>query len=82
MSAFLATNDLAVTAGFQLRLPTLVVQGTADAFVPEPFVAAFTSKLVTAGAPLTYHPYAGKDHSTIIPAATPEVLAFLAKHLG
>ena len=81
MSAFLAANDLAVTPGFRLQLPTLVVQGTADAFVLEPLVAAFTTKLVSGGAPLTYHTYAGKDHFTIIPAATPEVLAYLAKYL-
>ncbi len=81
MSAFLAANDPAVMPGFALRVPTLIVQGTADVFVPEPLDLAFTAKLIAAGDPVTYHTYQGKDHFTIIPAATPEVLTFLAQYL-
>ncbi|WP_299289064.1 lipase family protein [uncultured Mucilaginibacter sp.] len=81
MSAFLTANDPAAMPGFNLRVPALIVQGTADAFVLEPLDAALTSKLIAAGDPVTYHTYQGKDHFTIIPAATPEVLAFLARYL-
>ncbi|WP_125917146.1 alpha/beta hydrolase family protein [Hymenobacter coccineus] len=82
MQAFLAANDPAVLPGFTLRQPTLVLQGTADASVPEPLTAAFTAPLLAAEAPVIYHPYAGADHFTILPQALPEALAFMAEHLG
>jgi hypothetical protein len=37
MAAFLSVNDPAVALGFNVPLPTLIVQGTTDAFVPEQF---------------------------------------------
>lgn len=81
MSAFLAANDPAVEPGFNLRLPTLIVQGTADVFVPDSFTTTFANKLIAAGDPVSYFEYAGADHFTLIPDATPDVLNFLAKHL-
>lgn len=81
MNAFLAANDPAATPGFNLRIPTLVVQGTNDVSVLEPLTAAFTSKLIAKDSPITYRKYAGADHSTVITVATPEVLTFLAERL-
>ncbi len=77
--AFLAANDPSVEPGFNLRLPTLIVQGAADTLVPEPFTATFAHKLIAAGDPVSYREYAGADHFTVIKAATPDVLTFLAK---
>lgn len=81
MSAFLAANDPAVEPGFNLRLPTLIVQGTADAFVPEPLTTTFANKLIAAGDPVSYFVYSGADHFTLIKDATPDVLIYLGKHL-
>ena len=79
MASFLSTNDPAVEPGFNLRLSTLIVQGTADPFVPEAFTASFAQRLIAAGDPVSYREYMGADHFTLIKAATPDVLTFLAK---
>lgn len=77
MAAFLARNDLAVTPGFTMRRPTMIVQGTTDTFVPEPLTTAFAARLKARGAPVTYKRYPGADHFTIIKRADADVLAFL-----
>lgn len=77
MKAFLAANDPAVTPGFTLRLPTLIVQGTKDGSVLEPLTAAFSSKLIATGAPVTYRTYEGADHFTVIRKANTDMLVFL-----
>ena len=77
MARFLAANDPAVSPGFTLRRPTLIVQGTADPFVLEPLTTRFVAKLRAGGAPVTYKRYAGADHFTIIRRADADVLAFL-----
>jgi len=78
MRAFLLANDPAVTPGFTLRHPTLIVQGTADPLVPEPLNTRFAKQLRTRGAPMTYKVYPGADHFTVIRRADADVLAFLA----
>lgn len=78
MRAFLAANDPAVTPGFTLRRPTLIVQGTEDPLVLEPLTTRFAGRLITAGAPVTYKRYPGADHFSIIRRADADVLAFLA----
>ncbi|MDP8920529.1 MAG: alpha/beta fold hydrolase [Pseudomonadota bacterium] len=82
MQAFLAANDPAVTPGFMLHRPTLIVQGNADTFVLEPLTTAFAERLRTAGAPVTYKVYPGDDHFSIIRSANPDVLAFLRQRFG
>lgn len=82
MKAFLAANDPAVTPGFTLRLPTLIVQGTKDGSVLEPLAAAFSSKLIESGAPVTYRTYEGADHFTVIRKANTDMLAFLKEILA
>ena len=78
MSAFLSANDPGVIAGFVVRKPTLVLQGTADANVFESQVAALVAKLQAAGSSqLTYQTYAGANHQTVVPAGTPDMIAFL-----
>ncbi len=77
MGAFLSKNDAAVTPGFTLHRPTLIVQGTADTFVPEPLTTAFVARLKARGATVTYKRYPGADHFTIIKQADADVLAFL-----
>jgi len=81
MAAFLAANDPAATPGFKVELPTLIVQGTEDGFVPEPLNAAFSAKLIAAGSPVTYRTYSGTDHLSIVKAANSDVLAFLSNLL-
>lgn len=80
MRAFLAANDPAVTPGFTMRQPTLIVQGTADPLVLEPQTTRFVGRLTAAGAPVTYRRYPGADHFSIIRRADADadVLAFLA----
>lgn len=78
MAAFLAANDPAVTPGFTLRHPTLIVQGSADPLVLEPLTTRFVGKLRGRGAPVTYKVYPGADHFTVIRQADANVLAFLA----
>ena len=78
MRTFLSKNDFAVTPEFTMHLPTLIVQGTNDAFVPEPLTTAFANKLKARGATVTYKRYPGADHFTVIPRANDDVLAFLA----
>lgn len=77
MEAFLTKNDLAIAPGFTLRLPTLIVQGTADTFVPEPLTTAFVARLQARSATVTYKRYPGADHFTLIKLADADVLAFL-----
>lgn len=79
MRAFLQANDPAVTPGFTLRRPTLIVQGTADKFVLEPLTTSFVRKIQAAGAPITYKRYPGADHFSVIRQSDPDVLAFLQK---
>jgi alpha-beta hydrolase superfamily lysophospholipase len=54
MRAFLANNDAAVTPGFTLHRPTLIVQGSDDAFVHEQLTTAFVTRLKARGATVTY----------------------------
>ena len=77
MAAFLMENDVAVTPGFTPRLPTLIVQGTADTFVPEPLTTAMVARFRARGATVTYKRYPGADHFTLIKQADADVLAFL-----
>ena len=77
MEEFLTKNDLAIMPGFTLRLPTLIVQGTADTFVPEPLTTAFVARLLARGATVTYKRYPGADHFSLIKLADADVLAFL-----
>jgi len=78
MRAFLLANDPAVTPGFTLRHPTLIIQGSADPLVPEPLNTRFARQLRERGAPVTYKVYPGADHFTVIRRADADVLAFLA----
>jgi dipeptidyl aminopeptidase/acylaminoacyl peptidase len=55
----------------------LIVQGTDDAFVPEPLTTAFVTRLKARGAPVTYKRYPGADHFTLIKQSDADVLAFL-----
>lgn len=82
MRAFLAANDPAVTAGYTLRKPVLIVQGNADTFVLEPLQARFADKLKASGAPLTYSVYEGADHFSVIRKADADVLAFLRQQFA
>jgi len=77
MRAFLEANDPAVTPGFALRQPTLVVQGTADGFVLEPLTSKLVQAMQAAGSPVEYKRYAGADHFSVIRQSQPDVLAFL-----
>ncbi len=82
MRAFLTANDPAVTPGFTLRKPVLIVQGTADPFVLEPLQTPFADQLKRSGAPVTYKRYDGADHFTIIRQADADVLAFLRERFA
>jgi alpha-beta hydrolase superfamily lysophospholipase len=77
MRAFLQANDPAVTPGFTLKRPTLIVQGTLDPLVLEPLTTKFVAKLKAKGAPVTYRKYPGADHFTVIRRANADVLDFL-----
>lgn len=79
MREFLEANDPAVTPGFTLRRPTLIVQGTSDTFVLEPLTTRFVRKIQAAGAPVTYKRYPGADHFSVIRQSDADVLAFLQK---
>ena len=79
MRAFLTANDPAVTPGFTVRRPTLIVQGADDPLVLEPMTTRFAGRLIEAGAPVTYKRFSGADHFTIIRRADADVLAFLAE---
>ncbi len=82
MKEFLAANDVGASAGFGLKAPTLIAQGTNDIFVLKSTTDALVSKLSTPSAPtLTYRTFDGADHGTIVTKATPEVLGFLAARL-
>lgn len=81
MKAFLEENDPNVTPGYHLRLPILIEQGSADAFVFEPIDAAFVAKLRAAGTRVIYKVYAGDDHFQIIPDGNADTLHFLATYL-
>lgn len=78
MHAFLVANDPAVTPGFTLHYPTLIVQGTDDPLVAEPLNTRFAAQLCARGAPVTYKTYPGADHFTVIRRADADVLAFVA----
>ena len=82
MRAFLAANDPAVTPGFTLRKPVLIVQGTADPFVLEPLQTPFADQLKRSGAPVTYKRYHGADHFTVMRQADADVLAFLRERFA
>lgn len=82
MQAFLAANDPVASPDFALRLPTLVVQGTADGFVLEPLTTAFVERLRVEGAPVTYKTYPGADHFSVIRSADADVLAFLRERFA
>jgi fermentation-respiration switch protein FrsA (DUF1100 family) len=77
ISAFLTHSHLAVPSGFTLQRPTLIVQGTNDAFVPEPLTTAFLTRLKARGAPVTYKTYPGADHFTLILQSDSDMLVFL-----
>jgi pimeloyl-ACP methyl ester carboxylesterase len=77
MHAFLAANDPAVTPGYTLHRPVLIVQGDADPFVLEKLQRLFAEKLKASGVPLTYKVYNGADHFSIIRRADADVLDFL-----
>lgn len=78
MHAFLVANDPAVTPGFTLHYPTLIVQGSDDPLVPEPLNTRFAGQLRARAAPVTYKTYPGADHFTVIRRADADVLAFVA----
>lgn len=79
MKEFLAANDIGASTSFTLKAPTLIAQGTNDVFVLKSTTDALVSKLETPSAPaLKYHTFEGADHGTIVTAAIPEVLSFLA----
>ncbi|MGZ3268862.1 MAG: alpha/beta hydrolase family protein [Croceibacterium sp.] len=59
MKAFLQTNDPAVTSGFRVAKPTLVLQGTADPFVFESLQTPLVGRWQSAGMPITYKTFAG-----------------------
>lgn len=82
MRAFLAANDPAVTPGFTVSRPTLIVQGTEDPLVLEPQTTRFAGRLTTSGAPVTYKRYDGADHFSIIRQADADVLAFLRERFA
>jgi alpha-beta hydrolase superfamily lysophospholipase len=77
MRAFLTANDPAVTPGYTLHKPVLIVQGNADTFVLEPLQTPFADRLKASGAPVTYKVYEGADHFSVIRQADADVLAFL-----
>ncbi|MBP2302383.1 alpha/beta hydrolase [Azospirillum picis] len=82
MHAFLAANDPAVTPGYTLRQPALIVQGKADPFVLETLQTQFADKLKAGGAPLTYKVYDGADHFSVIRRADADVLDFLRQQFA
>ncbi|MDQ7251667.1 alpha/beta hydrolase [Dongia sedimenti] len=82
MHAFLAANDPAVTPGYTLHQPVLIVQGNADPFVLETLQTQFADKLTADGVPLTYKVYDGADHFSIIRRADADVLDFLRRQFA
>ncbi|MGJ9420624.1 alpha/beta hydrolase family protein [Massilia sp. CMS3.1] len=82
MKAFLEANDPYATPGFTLRLPTLVLQGTADPFVLEPITSRFVAKLSATGAPVKYKRYPGADHFSILRRSNADVQRFLTRQFG
>lgn len=81
MSAFLKTNDQAVSTSFRVTKPTLVLQGKADVLVFEALQTGFMNRLTAAGMPVTYTTYPTADHSTVITEGRADMLAFLKKVL-
>ncbi|CAO3429138.1 hypothetical protein [Azospirillum endophyticum] len=82
MHAFLVANDPAVTPGYTLHQPVLIVQGNADPFVLETLQTPFADKLKAGGAPLAYKVYDGADHFSIIRRADADVLDFLRQRFA
>jgi len=74
MTDYLARQNLDRLA---VRVPTLVLQGTADSAVTEPRTADLIDTLCTAGNPVTYKTYKGLEHTPTVPASFDDALGFI-----
>lgn len=62
-------------------VPVYVAQGTADAVVFPPATVTTVDQLRAAGSDVTFSQYAGVDHSGVLAAALPDLLAWAADRL-
>lgn len=77
MADFLERNDVAVDPNFRLAKPTMILVGTKDPFIFNELTEKLVKRLETAGTPVTYKEYPGKDHFDVIRTSQPDIMAFL-----
>jgi hypothetical protein len=61
--------------------PVYIAQGTADTVVYPPATATTADQLLAAGTDVTFTQYEGADHSGVLAAALPDLLAWAAERL-
>jgi pimeloyl-ACP methyl ester carboxylesterase len=64
------------------RAPVLVIQGSADADIPQVLTDAFVTKACAAGNTVDYRVYRGADHLGVIPAAADDIAAWFADRVS
>lgn len=57
----------------QVAVPMLLVHGSADQILPQPFSDSFVAALCAAGDPIDYRVYPGAGHPDVIPASADDV---------
>ncbi len=77
--ADLAKND---PGRLKIAAPVLLLQGLADQTVFPAFTQAISKSLTAVGDRVTLRTYPGATHGSVLPAAQPDVAAFLKRHLG
>lgn len=82
MADFLERNDVAVDPNFRLTKPTLILVGTKDPFIFNDLTEQLVKRLETAGTPVTYKEYPGKDHFDVIRSSQPDIMAFLKERFA
>ncbi|MHB8434081.1 MAG: alpha/beta hydrolase family protein [Candidatus Tyrphobacter sp.] len=64
---------------FSISVPTLLVQGVADALVPSEMTIALRDRLCRSGAPVAFKAYVGATHGSVLAAAAGDVAAWIAR---
>ena len=75
----LAANE---PAAYPPDVPVLILQGTADAVVPQSLTDLLVPDLCRQDVPLQYKTYAGVDHRGVVEASVSDVQAWLAQRLN
>lgn len=77
--AALAAND---PEDLTIKVPLLIAQGEADSVVFPPLTEQTATDLEGRGARVTYKPYPGASHGTVVRAASKDIVRFLKRRLG